>query len=190
VTRSTQNMEEEAEKMPTSRRDFIKVAGTGALGLIVGGAAGYTIANSGFAAERSRGTQSQEMLTEYFASWNAHDVEKIASFVTDDIICYNGARDQTFHGKDQLKGWAKGSFDAIPDFKLDMTSLFASGDMLASEWVFTRTLSGSLSPRVPPTGKSFSVRGSTIAQMKDGKIQREADYWDIATFLRQVGLMT
>ena len=176
-------MEEEAEKMPTSRRDFIKIAGSGAIGLAVGGAAGYTVANS--AAE-----QSKQMLREYFASWNAHDVEKIASFVTDDIVCYNGARDQTFHGKDEFKGWPKGSFDAIPDFKLDITSLIGSGDMLACEWIFTGTLSGSLGPGVPPTGKSFSVRGSTIAQTKDGKIQREADYWDITTFLRQVGLMT
>jgi steroid delta-isomerase-like uncharacterized protein len=183
MKRSTQEMKEGPEKMPTSRRDFVKLAGTGALGLIVGGATGYTIPD--FAAG-----QSKQMLREYFASWNAHDVEKIASFVTDDIVCYNGARDQTFHGKDEFKAWPKGSFDAIPDFKLDITSLTGSGDMLACEWIFTGTLSGSLSSGVPPTGKSFSVRGSTIAQTKDGKIQREADYWDLTTLLRQVGLMT
>jgi steroid delta-isomerase-like uncharacterized protein len=52
----------------------------------------------------------------------------------------------------------------------------------------TGTLSGN-SPELPATGKSFSVRGATIAQLKNGKIQRNADYWDLATFLRQVGLM-
>jgi spermidine/putrescine transport system substrate-binding protein len=40
--------------MGTSRRDFIKVAVTGALGLAVGGAAGNTIANQNSAAERSQ----------------------------------------------------------------------------------------------------------------------------------------
>ena len=128
------------------------------------------------------------MVREYFASWKTHDVEKIASFFTDDCVYDNVAREQTYRGKDQLKGWAKASFDAIPDFKLDITSLFASGDLLACEWIMTGTLSGK-SPELPATGKGFSVRGSTIVQLKDGKIQRNADYWDLATFLRQVDLM-
>lgn len=133
--------------------------------------------------------QSEKMFREYVASWNTHDVEKIASFFTDDCVYENLARGQTYHGKDQLRGWVKASFDAIPDFKLDITSLFASGDLLACEWIMTGTNTHPLSPELPATGKSFSVRGSTIVQMKDGKIQRNADYWDLATFLRQLGLM-
>lgn len=139
--------------------------------------------------ERSQETRSQEMFREYFAAWNAHDVEKIASFFTDDLAYEHVPRGETYRSKDQLKAWVKASFDAIPDFKLDITSLFASGDLLACEWVMTGTDTHPLSPDAPATGKSFSVRGTTIAQMKDGKIQREADYWDLATFLRQLGLM-
>ena len=132
--------------------------------------------------------QSEKMFRDYITSWNTHDLEKIASFFTDDCVYDNLARGQTYRGKDQLKGWGKACFDAIPDFKLDVTSIIASGDLLASEWVMTGTLTGS-SPDLPATGKSFSVRGSTIIQLKDGKIQRNADYWDLATFLRQVDLM-
>jgi ketosteroid isomerase-like protein len=39
------------------------------------------------------------------------------------------------------------------------------------------------------TGKSFSVRSATTAQLNDGKILCNADYWDAATFLRQLGVM-
>jgi steroid delta-isomerase-like uncharacterized protein len=112
----------------------------------------------------------------------------MASFFTEDCVYDNLARGQTYRGKDELKSWAKASFDAIPDFKIDLTSLFISVDLVACEWIMTGTLSGN-SPELPATGKSFSVRGATIAQLKDGKIQRNADYWDLATFLRQVGLM-
>jgi len=129
------------------------------------------------------------MFREYIGGWNAHDVEKIASFFTDDCVYDNLARGQTYRGKDQLKAWVKASFDAIPDFKLGITSLFGSAGLLACEWVMTGTDTGPLSPEVPTTGKSFSVRGSTIAEIKDGKIQRNSDYWDLATFLRQLGLM-
>ena len=132
--------------------------------------------------------KSETLFREYLTNWNTHDVDKIVSFFTDDCIYENLSRGQTYRGKNQLREWVKTTFEAIPDFKLDITSLFAAGDLLACEWVMTGTLSGD-SSGIPITGKSFSVRGATIAQLKDGKIQRNADYWDLATFLRQVGLM-
>jgi steroid delta-isomerase-like uncharacterized protein len=132
--------------------------------------------------------QSEKMFREYIASWNAHDAEKLASFFTDDCVYENLARGKTYLGKDQLKAWAKMSFAAIPDFKVHATSLVVSGDWVACEWVMTGTQTGAL-PDLPATGKSFSVRGATIAQLKDGRILRSADYWDAATFLRQLGIM-
>jgi steroid delta-isomerase-like uncharacterized protein len=45
-------------------------------------------------------------------------------------------------------------------------------------------------PGIPATGKRFSsVRGSTILELDGGKIRREADYWDAATFMKQIGLL-
>jgi hypothetical protein len=34
----------------------------------------------------------------------------------------------------------------------------------------------------------MSIRGSTVIELRDGKISRVADYWDVATLLRQLGL--
>ncbi len=43
-------------------------------------------------------------------------------------------------------------------------------------------------PGIPATGKCFSsVRGSTILELEASKIRRESDYWDAATFMKQVG---
>jgi len=39
------------------------------------------------------------------------------------------------------------------------------------------------------TDKPFEVRGSTIVELADGKISRKSDYWDLATYRRQVGLI-
>jgi steroid delta-isomerase-like uncharacterized protein len=132
--------------------------------------------------------EAEVLFAEYIEAWNNHDVEQVASFFTDDCRYDNLARGQAYRGKEELSGWVKTTFDAIPDFTLEITSLFASGDMLASEWVMTGTLSGD-SPALPATGESFSVAGATVAHIRDGKIDRNADYWDLATFLRQVGLM-
>jgi predicted ester cyclase len=46
-------------------------------------------------------------------------------------------------------------------------------------------------PEMPATGKRFSsVRDSIILELKAGKIRRESDYWDAATFMKQVGLLS
>jgi steroid delta-isomerase-like uncharacterized protein len=137
---------------------------------------------------QNKDIQTEQMFKEYLAAWNAHDLDKIASFFTEDCVYENIPRGQTYRGKDELKAWAKGAFDAIPAFKLDVTSLFASGDWAACEWVMTGTQTGAL-PDLPATGKNFSVRGASIAQLKDGKILRNADYWDMAAFLGQLGVM-
>jgi steroid delta-isomerase-like uncharacterized protein len=137
---------------------------------------------------RDKDIQTEKMFREYLAAWNAHDLDKIVSFFSEDCVYENIPRGQTYRGKDELKPWAKGVFDAMPDFKLDVTSLFASDDWAACEWVMTGTQTGAL-PDLPATGKSFSVRGASIAQLKDRKILRNADYWDAATFLRQLGVM-
>jgi steroid delta-isomerase-like uncharacterized protein len=45
-------------------------------------------------------------------------------------------------------------------------------------------------PGIPATGKRISsVRGSTILELEAGKIRRESDYWDAATFMKQVGVL-
>jgi len=70
-----------------------------------------------------------------------------------------------------------------------LTSRFAASQWAAIEWVMSGTHKGDL-PGMPATGKRFSsVRGSTILELEGGKIRRESDYWDAATFMKQVGML-
>jgi ketosteroid isomerase-like protein len=52
------------------------------------------------------------------------------------------------------------------------------------QWVFSGTDKG-----VFKTGKKFSVRGVSILELRNGKISRSQDYYDVATVMRQVGLL-
>lgn len=69
-----------------------------------------------------------------------------------------------------------------------MTSGFVAGTWAGGEWIMRGTHTGDL-PGLPATGKGVSVRGSSIIELQDGKIRRCSDYWDMATLLRQIGLM-
>ena len=77
---------------------------------------------------------------------------------------------------------------AFPDFKMELTSGFTSGNWAGAEWTMSGTHKGDL-PGLPATNKAFSLRGSTICELRDGKIKRLSDYWDMVTFLKQTGVM-
>ena len=42
---------------------------------------------------------------------------------------------------------------------------------------------------VPATGKAFAIRGVSIGVREDGLVLQNHDYWNLAGFLMQVGLM-
>jgi steroid delta-isomerase-like uncharacterized protein len=133
-------------------------------------------------------TDVERMLEDYLAAWNSHDAEKIASFFTDDGVHEDVAIGEVNRGKEQLKAFASYTFTTFPDFKLERTSSFVAGDWRGSEWIMSGTHTGDI-PGIPTTGKSFSIRGASISELREGKIRRNSDYWNLASFLQQVGLL-
>jgi len=133
-------------------------------------------------------TDVERMLEDYLAAWNSHDVEKIASFFTDDCVYEDVAMGAVNRGKEQVKAFVSGTFTAFPDFKLERTSSFVAGDWRGAEWIMSGTHTGDI-PGLPVTGKSFSTRGASITELHEGKIRRNSDYWNLASFLQQLGLL-
>jgi predicted ester cyclase len=71
----------------------------------------------------------------------------------------------------ELQSFAEQTFATIPDFRLQLTSRFASGDRGAIEWTMSGTQKVHI-PGLPATGKSFSaLRAVTIVEFRAGKIE-------------------
>jgi hypothetical protein len=43
--------------------------------------------------------------------------------------------------------------------------------------------------RIPPTGRSIAVRGTSVLTVESGKIIRGLYVWDVAGLLRSIGLL-
>ena len=63
----------------------------------------------------------------------------------------------------------------------------ADGKSGALEWTW-RGRETKHFPGLPATNKLFEIRGATVVEFTDGKINRNSDYWDLATCMKQVGL--
>ena len=75
---------------------------------------------------------------------------------------------------------------AIPDIHISITNRVAHGNQVSAEWVATGTHNGDL-PGMPATGHPFTLRGVTVTIREQGKIVREAIYYDLHDLKRQIG---
>ena len=93
------------------------------------------------------------------------------------------------HGRNALRDFAVGVFAAFADMKFELKSRFvaADGKSGAIEWIWRGRQTQDF-PGLPATNKPFAVRGATVVEFIDGKISRNSDYFDLTTYMKQVGL--
>ena len=134
----------------------------------------------------------ERMLDDWAMAWSSaenNDPERVLVLFADECVFEDVTFGVVARGKEELRRFVNSAFAVIPDFKYRLTRRFAAGQWAVIEWVMSGTHQGDL-PGIPATGKRFSsVRGSTILELEASKIRRESDYWDAATFMKQVELL-
>jgi steroid delta-isomerase-like uncharacterized protein len=87
----------------------------------------------------------------------------------------------------QLKVW----HTAFPDAKADVTSQLTEGDQVLTEVTFRGTHTGPLAGAmgtIAPTGKRTELSMAIVNWFRNGKVQRERDYFDLAGLMQQLGI--
>ena len=80
-----------------------------------------------------------------------------------------------------VHNWASNTQMKIRDVKV-------SENMGYVEWTFTAVHSNPIKGRVPvATNKEITLNGVTLAEFKEGKIQKATDYMDVLGFVIQLG---
>jgi carboxymethylenebutenolidase len=98
-------------------------------------------------------------------------------------------------GKDALRAFYSKDFipRMPPDTKLTPVSRTVGEDQLVDEMIFSFTHSMEMPwmlPGVAPTNRFVEVALVAIVRFRDGKLAHEHIYWDQASVLRQIGLLT
>jgi steroid delta-isomerase-like uncharacterized protein len=135
------------------------------------------------------GHMSESLATQYLEAWNSRQGDAVALFMTDDVDFEDVTLGKRMHGRDAVKEFVERFSQTFSsDYHFELVTEFVSGASLAAEW----SVSGHHdrdSPALPATHKPFTIRGATMARLEDGKISYNRDYWDMATFLREVGVL-
>lgn len=128
------------------------------------------------------------LLIELIAAYNAHDKQRLLQLYHPD-----------FEGEDMSEGKkASGLSDAtrmfdyilraFPNLEMELLEWGTEGDKYFFFWKASGHQRGRLM-NIPPTGKFCSFTGATFLTVQDGKIIRTRRVWDVATALRNIGLL-
>ena len=116
-------------------------------------------------------------LKSLLAAFNAHDLDEIMSFFTDDCVLHSprgsGPWGTTFTGRAAVREGLAARFAGIPDVHYGDDEHWVCGDHAVSKWLLTGTTT---------SGEQVNVRGCDLFDLAaDGRIRRKDSYWKIAT---------
>ena len=113
-------------------------------------------------------------LQAFLDAFNAHDVDAIMSFFTEDCVfdmprgpAPGGRR---LVGRRQVREGIQARFDGIPDIRYVDDRHWTCGDRGVSEWTIRGTQA---------SGEPIEVRGCDLFEFADGRISRKDSFWKI-----------
>ena len=109
-----------------------------------------------------------ERATQFGASWNSHDVEKVVSFFADNGEYHASFGSELFGasyvGRDQIRKGVKAFFDKFPDGKFEDLQVFVAGDRGTFEWTFIAK---------DADGKIVSTHGCDLLEFTGDKVKKK-----------------
>ncbi len=130
----------------------------------------------------------KKLFRETEEAWASRDFEKLESLHADDCIYEDVARGVVRKGKKEISEVIRELLVGFPDVKFETKGVFFSNNRICWEWVMTGTHLGDL-PSLPATRRTISVRGVSVEEIRGDKKSRVSDYYDGATFMRQLGVI-
>ncbi len=115
-----------------------------------------------------------EALERLVAAFNAHDLDAVMGFFTDDCVLEMPRGPEPWgrrlEGREQVREGLASRFAGLPDVHYGDDRHWVAGNRGCSEWLLTGTSAD---------GGAVEVRGCDLFEFRDGRIARKDSYWKI-----------
>lgn len=172
------------------RREFIKVLTAMGISAAGVGAIAAAAASRAFTAHpvptphTEEETHNIHLHEQHITNQMQGNTGMIQNDYANHAIVEDSMHETAFVGKQAIM--QRKSLTAIPNLQLNVTNRIARGSQVTVEWVARGTHSTDL-PGLVATGRDFEFRGVTVVVRENGKIVREAIYYDVAEVRRVLG---
>ena len=130
-------------------------------------------------------------IEKYTDTWHAILIDgKTEQFNTDnftaDVVMH--AEPENTVGIAPMREYYQHFFTGFPGFEFDIVDIFGQGDKLVKHWHFKGVHTGEFFG-IPATGRTVELEGTTLVEMRGGKIAAEHDFMDHMSLFSQLGLL-
>lgn len=122
--------------------------------------------------------EAEAFVVAFLESWGRRDLDYIMSFFAPDAI-YHNVPVEPIMGLSKIREIFAAFLDAFPEAALDVVTVAAKPDLVIAERIDRFTLSNGGKVVLPVNG---------VFVLRDGKIARFSDYFDLESFERQSGM--
>lgn len=129
--------------------------------------------------------QTEKLVRDYHEAMFVHDWEGVSACFTDDIVWEDIATGGRYDGRQEVMDFFAQTLSAL-GVRVHLHTVYATDEGYGIAWTFEGTHTSDL-PGMPATGRSYAVRGASIAQVRDGLICYSADYWSLGQLMEQLG---
>jgi steroid delta-isomerase-like uncharacterized protein len=121
-------------------------------------------------------------------AWNRHDADAVLAAYAEGAT-YSHPRPGENLSREAMGNFVKAVWAAYPDARLETISTGdTGGGLVATQWVFHGTNTGTLPDGTPATGRTVAQPGASFAQFEGDKIRSERVYVDMHNLFEQLGL--
>lgn len=141
-------------------------------------------------------TSALDIVSEYTTALMAQNEQRMKRLRTTDFVLdwvYADAFENPPSSAEETHAFWSSWFAGFSEMDYEITRTIAAETVVVTQWTFTGTNDGPLGPpafgeRVEPSGRTIQFRGVSIYDVRDGLIQRETTYMDLATLMVELGV--
>lgn len=137
-------------------------------------------------------TDTSSLVREIYAAYNDRQFDRAAELVTDDFVFTMVPTGQTLNGPDGMRQFLQTWATGFPESAVEITNVIAGEDWATVEYTGRGVHSGPLQTptgEIPATGRSAELQFCDVFRVRDGKLSEGRTYFDMATMMRQLGLL-
>lgn len=129
---------------------------------------------------------TEKLVKGYVEAIASGDLERVWAYYADNIVYEDTAVRQIHHGIEAVKKFYVTSMSAL-NVKWIVDTIVCTDEGFGISWHMGGSHDHDL-PGMRATGKLFTVPGASIGEVRDGKIVRNRDFWNLHDLLKQLGL--
>jgi steroid delta-isomerase-like uncharacterized protein len=128
------------------------------------------------------------LLAGLLEAWNAHDAARVMDFYAPDYTGTDASQPGLQRGPAEARQTVERYLQAFPDLRVTQDQLVLCGEQAAIQMTVRGTHRGSIL-HIPATGRETAIQGVAFLEFEQDKIVRSSYLWDVAGFLRAIGLL-